>query len=46
MHLPALETIPNIEIVRLPGAGHMLMHCEPQACIEVIAKLDAAIRVH
>jgi pimeloyl-ACP methyl ester carboxylesterase len=42
--LAALSAIPGIEIQRLQGAGHMLMHNEPSAVIAAIRKLDASTR--
>jgi pimeloyl-ACP methyl ester carboxylesterase len=41
IELPALETLPSLQTLRLEGAGHMLMHVEGPAVIAAIRKLDA-----
>ncbi len=40
LNIGALEQIPSVEIQRIDGAGHMLMHAEPEAVIAAIRKLD------
>ena len=43
-HLEAVGKIPGIEIQRIAGAGHMLMHNETQAVIAAIRRQDAKTR--
>jgi pimeloyl-ACP methyl ester carboxylesterase len=39
-HLPPLEALPNRELQRLDGIGHMLMHVAPDAVTAAIRRLD------